>query len=82
MAQLIVRKLEESVKRTLQRRAKRHGRSTEEEVREILRLVAEREPEETAIGFGSRLSANFADGGFEDGEIKEVRGRVRPAELK
>jgi plasmid stability protein len=32
MAQLVVRNLEQSVKTKLQRRAKRHGRSMEEEV--------------------------------------------------
>ena len=37
MAQLVVRNLEVEVKARLQRRARRHGRSTEEEVREILR---------------------------------------------
>jgi plasmid stability protein len=37
MAQVIVRNLEDSVKRKLQRRAARHGRSMEEEIRDILR---------------------------------------------
>ena len=37
MAQLVVRNLQDDVKARLQLRARRHGRSTEEEVREILR---------------------------------------------
>ena len=37
MAQVIVRNLEDAVKRKLQRRAARHGRSMEEEIRDILR---------------------------------------------
>ena len=37
MAQLVVRNLEETVKRKIASRAVRHGRSMEEEVREILR---------------------------------------------
>ena len=37
MGQLIVRNLEDAVKRKLQRRAARHGRSMEEEIRDILR---------------------------------------------
>jgi len=37
MAQLVVRNLDDDVKAKLQQRARRHGRSTEEEVREILR---------------------------------------------
>jgi antitoxin FitA len=37
MAQFLVRHLEEDVKARLKRRAARHGRSMEEEVRDILR---------------------------------------------
>jgi hypothetical protein len=37
MAQVIVRDLEEDVKARLKRRAAQHGRSMEEEVRDILR---------------------------------------------
>jgi antitoxin FitA len=37
VAQLVVRNIEAEVKKKLQRRATRHGRSMEEEVREILR---------------------------------------------
>jgi plasmid stability protein len=36
MAQVIVRNLEDAVKRKLRRRAARNGRSIEEEVRDIL----------------------------------------------
>jgi hypothetical protein len=36
LAQLIVRNLEEAVKRKLKRRAARHGHSMEQEIREIL----------------------------------------------
>jgi antitoxin FitA len=43
MAQLVVRNIESSVKTQLQRRAKRHGRSMEEEVRDILRDAANEE---------------------------------------
>ena len=37
MAQFVVRNLEEDVKIRLKRRAARHGRSMEDEVRDILR---------------------------------------------
>src|SRR5258708_39369596 len=37
MAQFVVRDLEEEVKTRLKRRAERHGRSMEEEIRHILR---------------------------------------------
>jgi len=40
MGQIIVRKLEDSVKEALRLRAKRHGVSMEEEVRNILREAA------------------------------------------
>ena len=42
MAQFVVRDLEESVKESLKRRAKRHGRSMEDEVRHILRNARDR----------------------------------------
>jgi antitoxin FitA len=56
MAQFVVRNLEESVKARLQRRAKRHGRSMEAEVREILRNAAN-ERESTERGLGSEIAA-------------------------
>jgi plasmid stability protein len=37
MAQVLVRKLEDTVKRKLKRRAARHGHSMEQEIRDILR---------------------------------------------
>ena len=79
MAQLIVRNLDEDVKARLQRRAKRHGRSTEEEVREILRgAVAEEGAPEPPLG--SRIAARFAGIGL-DSDIPELRGHPRPADL-
>jgi antitoxin FitA len=56
MAQLVVRNLEESVKTRLQRRARRHGRSMEEEVREILRNAAN-EKDSAESGLGSEIAA-------------------------
>ena len=43
MAQFIVRGLEDDVKARLKRRAERHGRSMEEELRSILRNAAKEE---------------------------------------
>jgi len=78
MAQLVVRNLENSVKVKLQRRAKRHGRSMEEEVREILRNAA-REKEQPAGGLGTAISSIFADIG-ESFDIPELRGyELKPA---
>ena len=78
MAQLVVRNLDEDVKARLQRRARRHGRSTEAEVREILRnAVKEENP--GAQPLGSRLRARFAGIGLED-ELPELPGTpARPA---
>ncbi len=71
MAQLVVRNIDESVKAQLQRRAAGHGRSMEEEVREILReAVRKTNPE---LGLGSRFAAIFSEAGLSDG-IPELRG--------
>lgn len=65
MAQLIVRNIEEIVKRRLKKRADAHGRSLEGEVREILRKAVDttRAPDQTA--FGTRFAAYFAGIGVE-----------------
>jgi plasmid stability protein len=58
MAQLIVRNLDEAVKRKLKRRAERHGHSMEEEARDILRnaLKDEGRPQK---GLGTRIAERF-----------------------
>lgn len=69
---MVVRNLEDSVKLRLQRRAKRHGRSMEEEVRDILRNAAnERDCPEK--GLGSELAALVKGTGLKF-EAKELRG--------
>ena len=74
MAQLVVRNLEQSVKTKLQRRAKRHGRSMEEEVREILRDAA-KEDGPVRKGLGTRIASRFRGIGLKEGEeIPELRG--------
>ena len=78
MAQLLVRNLEDEVKARLQRRARQHGRSTEEEVREILRSAV-RDDGSARLRLGSRLRARFADIGLDD-DFPELRGEeARPA---
>ena len=78
MAQLVVRNLEDEVKARLQRRARRHGRSTEAEVREILRNAV-RDEHGPGQPLGSRLRTRFAGIGLED-ELPELRGEpARPA---
>ncbi|HVT57993.1 MAG TPA: toxin-antitoxin system [Thermoanaerobaculia bacterium] len=81
MAQILVRRLDDDVKVKLQRRARRHGRSTEEEVREILRNAVRNEGAARAP-LGSRLAARFTGVGLRE-DIQEWRGQpVRPADLE
>ncbi len=78
MAQLVVRSIENTVKQRLQRRAARHGRSMEEEVREILRSAVNQD-EEPAGGLGTEIAALFAKAGLAS-DIPELRGRtIKPA---
>jgi plasmid stability protein len=77
MAQLVVREIENEVKARLKRRAKRHGRSMEEEVRDILRTSVKEEGA-PAGGLGSEIAALFAKVGLEK-DIPELRGhKIKP----
>jgi plasmid stability protein len=73
MAQFIVRDLEEAVKMRLKRRAARHGRSMEEEVRHILR-DAVKEHDRPVAKLGSRIAARFAKSGL-TAELPELHGQ-------
>jgi plasmid stability protein len=73
VAQLVVRNIEDEVKARLQERARRHHRSLEAEVRDILRNAANTE-ERPEGGLGSEIAARFRGIGFEEGEIQELRG--------
>ena len=80
MAQFVVRQLEESVKARLKRRAERHGRSMEEEVREILRNAA-KEENSPVTKLGTRIAARFRGTGLTT-DIPEIRGQgVKPADF-
>jgi plasmid stability protein len=77
VAQFVVRNIEAAVKRRLQRRAARHGRSMEEEVRDILR-DAVKEEAEASRGLGTEIAALFAKVGL-DAEIPELSGHeIKP----
>ena len=81
MAQLVVRRLDDDVKSRLKRRARRHGRGMEEEVRDILRNAVKDEGGAPAR-LGSRLAVRFARIGLMQ-DIPELRGQLaRPAALK
>jgi plasmid stability protein len=81
MAQLVVRNIENAVKSRLQHRAKRHGRSMEEEVRDILRGAANEE-DAPAGRLGTDISRLFTGVGL-DSDIAELRGHeIKQAELE
>ena len=80
MGQLIVRNIENGVKAKLQRRARRHGRSMEEEIRDILRNVANED--EPAGKLGSEIAALFQKLGLNT-DIHELRGHeIKPASFE
>ena len=80
MAQLVVRNLDDDVKAKLQKRARRHGRSTEEEVRDILRNAVKGEGA-ALQPLGTRLKTRFAGIGL-DQDIPELRDQpARPADF-
>ena len=58
MAQLIVRNLDDAVKRKLQRRAAQHGHSMEEEIRDILRDAVKDEGRHRK-GLGTAIAERF-----------------------
>jgi plasmid stability protein len=74
MAQIIVRGLEEEVKLRLQRRARRHGRSMEEEIRHILR-GAVAGADRPALRLGSAAAVLFAPVGLRE-ELPELKGQM------
>jgi plasmid stability protein len=80
MGELLVDEIEADVLEKLQKRASSHGRSTEEEVREILRDAVKSE-RDNRPGLGTRLAARFRGIGLKE-EIPELRGYpVQPADF-
>ncbi len=72
LAQVVVRKLDESVTRRLMQRAECCGHSMEAEIRDILtKAVGAREPQEE--GLGTLIARHFAGEGV-DFDIPEWRG--------
>lgn len=78
MAQFVVRNLENGVKEQLQHRARRNGRSMEEEVRDILRAAVNDEESPPISGLGTEISSLFTKAGI-DFDIPEFRGHeIKP----
>ena len=81
MGQILIRQLDDDVKAKLQERARRHGRSTEEEVREILRNAV-RDENEAPERLGSRIAGRFVGVGLDE-DVLELRGQaVTPARFE
>jgi plasmid stability protein len=79
MAQLIVRRVDDDVAARLKRRAKRNGRSMEEEVRHILRDAARAE-HRAVRQLGSRIAGRFRSVGLTS-KIPELRQPARSAQF-
>ena len=73
MAQFVVRNIEDDVAAKLKRRAKRHGRSMEDEVRHILRNATKEEHRDLGR-LGSRIAARFRSVGLTR-DLPELRGQ-------
>jgi plasmid stability protein len=81
MAQILVRNLEDKIKVRLLRRAKRHGRSMEEEARDILRNAL-REEDAPSGGLGTEIASLFRENGLKE-DIPELRGHaVQPVKFE
>ena len=77
MAQLLVRNIENGVKARLQRRARRNGRSMEEEVRDILRAAVHKEDNAPSGGLGTETAALFPKTG-PDFKIENLKIEIKP----
>jgi antitoxin FitA len=75
VAQILIRNVDERVKARIQRRARRHGRSMEAEVREILSDALKQDDKAPTVGFGTASVALFSGSGvYLDEPIQEWRG--------
>ncbi len=82
MGQLLVRKLDDDVKRRLQERAKRHGVSMEQEARSILRAELLR-TDADEYGLGSRIAALFRNiPGNDEPFERKLNQPLRPANFE
>ena len=77
MAQFVVRHLEDDVADKLKRRAKRHARSMEDEVRHILRNAVQDGPKKVRK-LGSRIAHRFQRAGLTS-DLPEWRGQMAGA---
>lgn len=79
MAQILVRKLDDSVKDRLRVRAKAKGHSLEEEARAILTAGAgmpQPDADGERFGWATRIHARFKEIGFTDAEFAEFESSL------
>jgi plasmid stability protein len=72
MGQILVRKIDDTLKDKLQRLAERNGHSMEEEVRNILRNAV-KDDSKPEKGLGTRIAERFRGLGLREGDIRELR---------
>ncbi|MBW4480622.1 MAG: plasmid stability protein [Tolypothrix brevis GSE-NOS-MK-07-07A] len=72
MTNIIIPNLDDDIKSRLQKRAEKHGRSLEEEVKEILRIaLSENNEHSHSLNLATMIEQRFANlGEFELPEIK------------
>jgi antitoxin FitA len=80
MADILIRNISAQTKERLRRRARRHGRSLEAELRETLESIAREDspPSRAKVGFGTWLASISRPGA----DLSKVLGKIRSAPLR
>jgi len=82
MASITIRRLDDSLKARLRVKAAHHGRSMEEEAREILRNGLQAEAPRKELDLGSAIRRHFADIGGVDLVLPRREAVRRPPKFK
>ena len=82
MASITIRRLEEKLKARLRVKAAHHGRSMEEEAREILRNGLQDEAPQKELDLGSAIRRHFAEIGGVDLVLPRREAVRRPPKFK
>jgi acyl transferase domain-containing protein len=85
MPDILIRNISASTKDRLRRRAKRHGRSLEAELREALETIAHQDdqPRQTKPGFGTWLASISRPGADLSEILQDLRSvPIRPVDFE
>jgi len=82
MASITIRRLDETLKARLRVKAAHHGRSMEEEAREILRNGLQADAPRKELDLGSEIRRHFADIGGVDLVLPKREAVRRPPKFK